>query len=113
MSGMIEVSIQESFSEYARVRSGPRVYAYVDKQVGHLQNPKMEKIISLAASFDPAWAESLRVGTDGQLKDAVDSIVANRNSIAHGDPVGLSFSRLQEYHNSVCKVLDLVQSMCR
>lgn len=112
MSGMIEVSVQESFSEYARARSERRVSSYVDKQVSYLQNPKMEKIISLAAPFDPVWAESLRAQTQGQLKDAVDSIVANRNSIAHGDPVGLSFSRLQEYHKSVCRVLDLVQSTC-
>lgn len=111
LSGMIEVCVQEYFSDYARVRSERRVYSYVEKQLQHLQNPKMEKIVSVAAMFDSVWAEGLRAQTEGELKDAIDSVVANRNLIVHGDSVGLSFSRLQEYHRGVCEVLDIVQTL--
>jgi hypothetical protein len=112
LSGMIEVCVQEYFSDYALVRSERRVYSYVETQLHHLQNPKMEKIVSVAAMFDAVWAERLRAQTDGELKDAIDSVVANRNLIAHGESVGLSFDRLQEYHRRVCRVLDIVQTLC-
>jgi formyltetrahydrofolate hydrolase len=112
LSGMIEVCVQEYFSDYARVRSERRVYSYVEVQLQRLQNPKMEKIVSVAAMFDSCWAERLQQQTKGELKDSVDSVVANRNLIAHGESVGLSFSRLQEYHKAVCEVLDLVRALC-
>lgn len=111
-SGLIEVSVTEALAEYSRVRTETRVRAYVNQQLDWFQNPKMAKIIGLVASFDPAWARDLETKTAGELKDAVDSIVANRNRIAHGEHVGLSFYQLQAYFRSVCRVLDMIDALC-
>ena len=42
---------------------------------------EMEKIIELFEAFDPERGANLRTFVEGQLKDSVDSIVANRNAI--------------------------------
>lgn len=111
-SGLIEVSVQESFAEYARRRSAPRVHSYVLKQLEWAQNLKMRRILEIAGAFDQAWAEELRKQTDGDLKDAIDSIVNNRNLIAHGAQISLSFYQLQDYYSRTLKVLDLVEARC-
>lgn len=110
VSGLIEVSVREAFLEYCRSRSDERVMAYVDQQLRWFQNPKMSRIIELATSFDRLWADDLAQRTAGELRDAVDSVVANRNQIAHGQNVGLSMSQLKEYYERVCRVLDLVDA---
>lgn len=113
VSGLIEVSVSEAFDEYSRVRTPDRrVIRYVDRQLSSFQNPKMQKIVSLASAFDASWGADLETRTLGELKDAIDSIVANRNRIAHGDSVALSFYQLQAYYVSACRVLDMIDAMC-
>jgi hypothetical protein len=110
---LIEVSIKEAFAEYARSQQTEgRVEAYVVTQLDGFQNPKMAKIVSLAGSFDSVWATELDAATIGELKAAIDSIVNNRNQIAHGENVTISLSQLREYYRDACKVLDLVDARC-
>ena len=72
----------------------------------------MEKIASLAGSFSPQWESELRIATEGELKDAVDSIVANRNRIAHGEDVGITYGRVHEYYKRIVHVVELVERQC-
>lgn len=111
-SGLIEVSIREAFSEYAKTKAETRVGSYVERQLDRFQNPKMSKILDLAGAFDPVWARELRDKTAGEMNDAVDSIVNNRNRIAHGDNVGLSLYQLQAYYRSACRMLDMIETLC-
>lgn len=111
-SGLLEVSIRESFSLYTSGRSEKRVSAYVDRELESFRNPNMEKIVQLMGAFDSSWGRQLKDATDGELKDAVDSIVANRNRIAHGESVGLTMSQLRTYYERACRVIDLVQGRC-
>jgi hypothetical protein len=50
--------------------------------------------------------------TDGEIKDAVDSIVANRHLIAHGESCNISFERLKKYYGSAVKAIELLESQC-
>ena len=112
-SGFIEVSISEACLEYARAnRTDKRVLSYVSKQFDRFQNPNMSRIIQLMSSFDPKWGEQIEVAARGQVKDAVDSVVANRNNIAHGTPVGITVVRIRDYYRDVCKLTDLIDRLC-
>ncbi len=68
----------------------------------------MRKILELAHLFNPQWESQIKVATDGQLKEAVDSIVANRHKIAHGDDVGITYTRIRDYYLNAVKVVDLL-----
>ena len=46
----------------------------------------MAKIYDVARAFDVAWETQLRVETEGKLKDAIESIMANRHNIAARAP---------------------------
>jgi hypothetical protein len=72
----------------------------------------MQDIIELAGMFNSRWGEMLEQGSQGELKDAVDSVMANRNQIAHGENVGISYVRIKEYYNSILKLIDFVESNC-
>lgn len=112
VSGFIEVAVRALYSGYAKNKAAPFVVNYVERSLERLQNPNMEKILSIAVSFSPEWEAELRSATDGELKDAVDSVVANRNSISHGQDVGLTYVRVSDYYKRVVRVLDLVERHC-
>ncbi len=72
----------------------------------------MEGILQFVGAFSKDWAESIKSSTQGEIKDQVDSLVANRNRIAHGRDVGLSHFRLREYYRSALRVIELVEKQC-
>jgi hypothetical protein len=110
VSGFLEVAVQTLFAEYAKGKATPSVSNFVDAQVSRFQNPKMERILELTRAFSPEWAEELDEATGGELKDAVDSIVANRHKIAHGESVGISLSRISQYYRDAVKVVNLIEA---
>lgn len=112
VSGFIEISVRSLYSGYAKNKAAPYVANFVEHYLERLQNPNMDRIVTLAGAFSPKWEEELRIVTEGELKDAVDSVVANRNRIAHGDDVGITFARVQGYYKRVARVVEIVEQQC-
>lgn len=110
VSGYIEVAVQAMYSKYAREKAPPNIANLVESHLRNFQNPKMEKILELTGQFNGEWEQSLRNETEGELKDAVDSIVANRHLIAHGRSVGITYVRIRQYFEDIEKVLKLIKS---
>ena len=112
VSGFMEISVRTIYSQYAREKAEPRVANFVYSQLKSFHNPKMEKILELTKSFSPEWEDNLRNATEGELKDAVDSIVANRNRIAHGEDVGITYVRMHSYYQNIIKTVRLISEQC-
>ena len=112
VSGFLETSVRIIYREYAKSKATPQVANFVVGKLEDFQNPKMEKILQLTGLFSTDWANELRLETDGELKDAVDSIANNRNQIAHGGSVGISYSQIQSYYERAIKVIELIENQC-
>lgn len=112
VSGFLEASIRTIFARYASERAHPQVTSFVTAQLGFLQNPKMGKILELVGKFSADWKEQLEAETDGEIKAAVNSIVTNRNKIAHGEDVSLGLVGLQGYYKSAKKLVRLIEQQC-
>lgn len=112
VSGYLEVAIPAILSEYASAQAGPFVSNYVQKQLGHFQNPRFGKIIDLTNAFNPLWGESLQHNSEGAIKDHVDSIVANRNNIAHGRNTGVTLVRVRDWFSSAKKLIRSLEKLC-
>jgi len=110
--GFLETGVRTTYGEYARTKAHPNVGRYVNKQLELFRSPKMGHILDLTRLFCKEWAEDLELQTDGELKDAVDSIVAIRHQIAHGNDTGISYVQVREYYRSVVKVIKLLEEQC-
>ena len=69
----------------------------------------MEKILDLVGEFDLDLRHELEKATEGELKDAVDSVVSNRHQIAHGQDVGINFSTIRQYWEKVIRVIEQIE----
>jgi hypothetical protein len=112
VSGFLETAICAIYGEFARKTASPYVANYVKCELDSFQNPRMGRILELTRAFNPLWADELETATEGELKDAVNSVVANRNQIAHGRDVGITYISIKNYYEDVVKVVDLIENMC-
>jgi len=114
VSGYIETSLRAIYSEYAADKANPAVANYVSSRLRSFRNPNTERILQLARAFDSQWATELeeRIEQD-ELADAINSIVTTRNSIAHGENVGITYIRIREYYSKAVELVDLIQNQCQ
>lgn len=112
LSGFIETSLQSIYCDYARRTSNTCVTNYVASKLRRFTNPNMQDILSLVSAFNPKWREDLENVTTEEIKDSIDSVIANRNQIAHGGDVGITYTRVKRYYENVIKLIDLIESNC-
>lgn len=112
-SGFIENAIRYYLSEFAVQKAHSNVANYVANDLDGFQNPNMDKILNVVGAFSKEWREELAAFVEGERKDAIDSIVSNRHSLAHGRSIGLTFSRMQQYFKKVQEVVDFIGQQVR
>jgi hypothetical protein len=101
------------YEQYAATRSHKNVTHFVGKNLQRFQNPSQDKILKLCYSFSKEWGDSMKLTLDGETGDALNSIVANRNSIAHGGQPQITFGRIEKYYSNAHRVLDKIEEHCR
>lgn len=107
-SGLIEQALIVVLEHYAKRKSQDRVGQFVSHYLSRIQNAKFKDILVTVGRFDPEWREHFETTTDDEVKDAIDSIVNNRNQIAHGVQVGISLATFSGYYKSVKRfIVDL------
>jgi hypothetical protein len=104
------VLVRTIVGDYARRQASPRVADYVVSQLRSFQNAKSEKILRLVEQFDAGKAHRLSKATEGGCRDAVDSVVANRHQIAHGQSTNISFATMHKYYQTVWKTLQAIDA---
>jgi len=112
VSGFLETSAREIYGQYSQDKAAPNVANYVIRRLDGFQNPNMSKIISLTNSFNKEWGDSLKEQTEGELKNAIDSICANRNLIAHGRDSGITYARINDWYQDAIEVIELIEKQC-
>jgi thiamine biosynthesis protein ThiC len=100
-SGLIEQILILSLDDMAKRHSHPRVAKYVSSHLSRVNNAKFEDIMVLLGRFDPDWRKYFEQSTEPEVKAAIDSIVNNRNQIAHGGQVSISIVRFDEYYRAL------------
>ena len=106
VSGFVETSVQSLLIAYAEEKSTPQVARYVSQRIKRLQNVKTEKLLTLFGDFNQAWREELDIMMNDEIRNAINSVVDYRNNIAHGQHVGLTYTRV---HNWYKNSLDLIK----
>jgi hypothetical protein len=115
VSGFLEVSIRSIYTEYCKNKSAPFVANYIEKKLASFQNPTMQKILDLAGSFNPQWADELKAFSEsgiGEIKDSIVSIVATRNQIAHGENVNITFTKISNYYKNSVLLVEFLEEQC-
>jgi hypothetical protein len=80
----------------------------VDRRLYFFQNPTTENIDDLLRSFDPAIAKAFTDALGNEGKDAINSVVNNKNQLAHGKGTGLGLDTMKRYYKDVSTALGIL-----
>lgn len=112
-AGFLENALSEVYSQYARQSASPYVAGYVERVLGRIQNPKASRFIETAGAFNGDWVEDLETFLDeGGRREAIDSIMANRNQIVHGKDSGITVVRVKTYFDKGVEVIEFLEVQC-
>src|ERR1035437_4206616 len=100
-SGLIEQVLILGLDDMAKRKSNPRVAKYVSSHLSRIKNAKFEDIMAVLGRFDPDWRKYFEERTEAEVKDAIDSIVNNRNQIAHGGQVNISLDGFGKFYKAL------------
>jgi hypothetical protein len=111
ISGYLESAVCALLIAYSQTRSAPEVASFVERQLGPWTNPKAEKIIDLFGAFNPDWRAELNAYLIDERKDSINSLVALRHKIAHGESVGTSLSQIRFHYATVNDVIEHITNL--
>lgn len=112
-SGYLETSVSYIYSGYAEGKSAPRIIRYIAARLESPGNLKMVRLERLIREFGDDWFDELKTRPDfDQIRSAVDSVVSNRNNVAHGDEISTTIRQLREYYDVVVTLVDILYEQC-
>lgn len=111
VSGFFESALIALVLDVAENRSAPEIAQFVERKLDHWTNPTCEKIIQLLGNFSPDWRITAEEYLIDERKAAVNSLVALRHKIAHGESVGTSLTQVKSYYTIVLEVIDFVADL--
>lgn len=111
VSGFFENAIVALVLDYVERRSAPEVATFVERQLDRWTNPNSEKISNLFGSFDTDWRLALEGYLIDERKDSINSLVALRHKIAHGESVGTSLSQIKAHYRVITEVVDYIANL--
>lgn len=113
VSGFFENAVVALLLHYTERRSAPEIAAFVERQLERWTNPNAEKIANLFGSFSPGWRRALESYLIDERKDSVNSLVALRHQIAHGESVGTSLSQVRAHYKVILEVVNFLADLAQ
>lgn len=111
VSGFLENALVALLLEFAEKRSAPEIAFYIERQLDFWTNPTSDKIVQLLGSFSPDWRTAAEIHLVDERKAALNSLVALRHKIAHGESVGTSLAQVKEYYANVLAVITFLADL--
>lgn len=108
-SGYIEERVREIVVGYCARHASPAIVEHIRRNLHRFRNAKMEKILELVAQFDSQLRDSIELKAGDEMKDAIDSIVSNKNTLAHGQNSGLGLETMRDYYHRAVRLIAIVE----
>ena len=112
VAGFLENAHADIFAKFAERKASPNIARYAFATLRQVKNPKSERFVQTAKRFDDLWGSRLEafVGEEsGRRKGAIDSIMSNRNLIAHGRSSSITIRQCHGYFKSALEVLVFIE----
>jgi hypothetical protein len=110
VAGFAEQSAKELFSEFARVQSTERVHRYVAGQLKLVWGLDAVKLQRLVETVEPVWWDDLALNYQDGL-DALASVAALRNQLAHGQDAGVTIPTMRTYLAQVNRLMRRISTL--
>ena len=110
--GLLEKGIYYLLLEYSKKNANENVVSYVDNNFKKFTNPTMGKIEDELSKFNKNWVKDLQASPNYQQhKEQINSLVKQRNLIAHGNKSDFSQNHLKQYYQTTIQFLSNLEQI--
>jgi hypothetical protein len=114
VAGFLENALTEIYTDFVKSAASEPVANFAGSTLARIQNPNAQRFLDTARSFNRSWAEELAQFLDEEgRQDAIDSIMANRHRIAHGQDSGITVARVNAYLERCVAVIEFIEAQCK
>ena len=110
-SGLVEVFFKTQIEDYAVGTSPKPIVSFVNHKFKTFTNINTKKINDLFEMFSLEWQQRFNDEMSEEQKSALNSVISNRNNIAHGNADSISLTNAKEYYLKVKEVLVILDGI--
>ena len=108
--GIYEDCIEHLISQRAAKAQDSEIHQYVESTVADsFRNPRFSRIVEVLTKFSRVYADNMRSSIEEKSRVALDSIVDNKNAIAHGRPSNVTLSDIKDYHRRCIPIFEVLE----
>ena len=113
ISGMYEDMIKNLVKEYVfKETTSKEIKNFTSRQMKYIfRNPESKNIQQFLNRFNKRWYGELMKKVDQTNLDALNSIVNNKNLIAHGNTSTITYEDIKTYYNESKIILEELDSI--
>ena len=112
VAGFLEQAVIEIALEHVRKHSHISIQRHVENRLRRFTSANTQNVIDLLGGFDPDWRIDLEAYLVDEHKDAINSVVNLRHTIAHGRYTGTTLAGVQNYYKVVKRVVQHCTDLC-
>jgi len=113
ISGYVENTVKILLNSYVERSSPKSVSAFVQHELKNLTNLTDDKLKKILKCFNDDWESSIDIDLTEQQRSSLNSVISNRNNIAHGQPDSISFKLIGQYYADLKDITKKLQEIIR
>jgi len=110
-SGFIESSVKNLVNEFSNGTSPKQIQKYVSHKIKYATNLYPARIAELLGAFDTDWKKNFESQITDEQKAALNSIISNRNNIAHGENDAINFTSMESFYTHAKEVVAMLENI--
>jgi len=112
ISGVYEDCIEYLFGERSAKAGDPELAQYVKTTLDErFRNPKYGRVVETLSKFSGSYVKNLQGKVQEQARLSLDSIVDNKNLVAHGGVPSATLADVSQYYSNAKAVLDALEQV--
>ena len=112
-SGLLENYIKSQIGDYVGACSSQPTAKYVRNKMKTFTNVDCDKLVTFLESFSSDWTTAFLARMNDELKSSLNSLISNRNNIAHGNTDSITFNKIKQYYDDTKKVIDILDQVIK
>lgn len=112
-SGYLENVVKSLVESYIDKTCPKPVQNFVEKKVCRITNLEFDKLCEFLDSFDSNWKQSFCETISEEQKSALNSIVSQRNAIAHGNSSNITYRSMSVYFTELESVITILEEVIK
>lgn len=111
VTGFLEQAVEQVILGYVDNQGDPRLSRYIATTLRPMRNMRAQQILEMLGRFDDNWRAQLNAKLSIRHREAIGSVYASRNKIAHGEDVDLPYRQVRDDYALVKEAVGFLEDV--